>query len=78
MNSIFEIKKNSLRTGNIKTVKYGIETLSYRGPKTWTLVPDDIKNSKTLIEFKSKIKDWKPVGCDCKLCKTFIPSLGLL
>ena len=55
----------------------GIKTLSYWGSKTWRLVPDDIKNSKTLSEFKSKFNDWKPVRCNCKLCKTSIPKFIL-
>ena len=41
---------------NVSTVFHGTETLSYGGPKTWTLVPDSKKLSKTLIEFKAKIK----------------------
>ena len=68
----------TFRTNNVKTVKYGIETLSYRGPKMWSVVPESIKSSKTLLQFKSKIKAWKPVGCGCKLCKMYIPDLGFL
>ena len=65
-------------TSNIRTISNGTETISFRGPKTWSLVPKDIKNSKTLSEFKSKIKTWKPVGCMCRLCKTYIPNLGFI
>ena len=65
-------------TGNVRTTLYGTETISYRGPQIWIYVPNDIKNSKTLKEFKKKIKIWKPVGCTCRLCKKFIPSLGYL
>ena len=56
----------------VKTVNKGIETIRYRGPFTWKLVPMEIRNSKTLTAFKKKIKDWKPLGCTCRLCKTFI------
>ena len=85
MKNIFDVKRTTynlsgptLLTSNIKTVKYGMESPTYRGPKTWNLVPLSIRNSKTLSEFKSRIKVWKPVGCDCKLCKTYIPNLGFL
>ena len=37
--------------------------------KTWDMVPDDINNSKSLNEFKNKIKGWKPINCQCRLCK---------
>ena len=40
--------------------------------------PDGIKESNTLTEFKSKIKTWKPIGCECRLCKAFISNLGFL
>ena len=47
-------------TGNVRTTLYGTETISYRGPEIWKYVSNDIKNSKTLTEFKNKIKIWKP------------------
>ena len=65
-------------TYNIRTVNCGTETLSFRGPKTWDLLPDYIKEAESLNEFKIKIKAWKPVGCTCRLCKTYITSLGFL
>ena len=61
-----------------RTVNNGIETIRYRGPKTWDLVPIDIKKSKSLSEFKIKIKNWKPQGCTCRLCKIYISNLGFL
>ena len=38
-----------------RTVHYGTETINYRGPKTWEMLPQNIKVSKTLQEFKNKI-----------------------
>ena len=63
---------------NVRTVHNGTETVTYRGPKTWDMVPQDIKDSVSLAEFKSKIKLWEPNGCTCRLCKTFIPQLGFI
>ena len=65
-------------THNVHTVNYGTETLTYRGPKTWEMLPGNLKNAKSLTEFKNKIKTWKPEGCACRLCKTYIPNLGFL
>ena len=45
------------KTRNVHTVTYGTETISYLGPKIWSLIPDHIKTSSTLLEFKSKIKN---------------------
>ena len=64
LKSIFHVKTYNLRSGttlitrNVKTTKYCIETLSFRSPKLWTIVPDNIKNSTSLSEFKTKIKKW--------------------
>ena len=60
----------------VSTVNRGIETIRYRGPKTWAIVPQDIKMAPSLDIFKDKIKKWKPVDCDCRLCKTYIQGLG--
>ena len=86
LKSIFRVNSNpynlrsgsTLVTNNVKTVKYGIETLSFRGPKLWAIVPDIIKNSKSLSEFKCKIKKWRPTQCDCKLCCNYVPNLGYI
>ena len=62
----------------VRTVNKGIETIRYRGIKTWEILPSDIKHSKSLNEFRTKIKIWKPSSCTCRLCKTFIPNLGFI
>ena len=62
----------------VRTVNRGLETIRYRGPKTWELIPEEIKNSKSLSAFKEKIKEWKPLGCTCRLCKNYIRNLGYL
>ena len=61
-----------------RTVNYGIETLRFRGPVVWNLIPDHIKASKSLESFKSDIGNWKPEGCKCRLCKEYIPDLGYI
>ena len=47
--------KHTFQTYNVKSVYNGTETISFRGPMTWELVPNHIKASKSLSEFKSKI-----------------------
>ena len=71
-------KKPEFKTWNVQTVYCGTETLSFRGPKVWSIVPDDIKASNSLIEFKKKIKKWKPQGCICRLCKIYLPQIGFI
>ena len=53
----YKLRSNpEFKTSNIHSVLHGTETISFRGPKIWALVPPDIKNSKNLLEFKSKIR----------------------
>ena len=44
---------------NVKTVRYGLHTISYIGPEICDLVPKEMKQVTTLNEFKAKIKIWK-------------------
>ena len=46
---------NHFHTENIRTVYYGKETISFIGPKTWAMVPNEIKQSNSLNEFKRKV-----------------------
>ena len=70
--------KRSWESSNMRTVKYGTQTVRNMGPKTWDLVPTEIKESKSLCEFKKRIKRWKPNECTCRVCKTYICGLGFL
>ena len=86
MNEIFRDNKNphnlrhnpEFEGSNVHSVYNGTETIAYRGPITWAMVPVEIRSSKTLAIFKEKINSWKPAGCTCRLCKLFIPNLGFL
>ena len=59
----------------VKKVNTGLETIRYRGPKTWELIPDEIKNCISLDLFKEKIRKWKP-KCDCRLCLDYVKGFG--
>ena len=86
MNTLFTKKtyqhdlrqKRSWESFSDRTVRYGKETLRNMGPKIWDLVPIGIKISQSLLEFKQKIKMWRPTKCPCRLCKTYIHGLGYL
>ena len=61
---IFETKSNyynmrnapTFSSRNIKTVRYGLQTISYMVPKIWKLVPTKMKQIPILNELKAKIK----------------------
>ena len=70
--------KTTLKISNVKSVYNGTETISFRGPQIWSAVPESIKQSQSLAEFKMEIKKWKPVGCMCRLCKTYVKQIGFI
>ena len=86
MNSIFPKSKNpyNLRTNNpfqtynVHSVYKGTESILVIGPKTWAIVPDEIKNCSSLTDFKRKINQWKPVGCTCRICRPCVHELGFI
>ena len=47
---------NSFKRRRVKSVWHGTESVSYLGPKIWDLVPNEIKESKSLNAFKFKIE----------------------
>ena len=75
----FNLRKNrGFRPDNPKTVYYEAKTISVLGPKLRIILPDEYKNSISLKEFETKIKNWVPLNCPCRLCKTYIQNFGFI
>ena len=76
MNDILTLDQNgsyNLRSGvtitrrNIRTNKFGFETISRIAAVLWGHLPNNIKNSDSLNNFKHKIKQSTPDKCPCKI-----------
>ena len=87
MNDILTLDENAsynLRSGvtvtrrNIRTNKFGFETITTIGAVLWRNLPNDIKNSDSLNIFKHRTKQWTPDNCPCKICRNFIKNLGYI
>ena len=72
--------RNSLICGSykIKTVRYGTETITYLGPKIWSIIPNEIRESASLETFRQKIKLWKPIAVHVALAKKYIANVGFV
>ena len=70
--------KFPFKTKNVRTVSYGTESLTFLAPKIWAIIPYEIKIVTSLDEFKRKIRQWKPINCPCRLCKTYVNNLGFV
>jgi hypothetical protein len=49
---------NKLTQKHFNTVTYGKRSFAYMGEKLWNCMPNEIKNSITLKEFKERLKTW--------------------
>ena len=76
MQDIYEIKSNYYNTRNaptfssrnIKTVRCGLQIISYMAPKIWNLVPKEMRQIPTLNE----------CNCPCRLCRTYLLQIGFI
>ena len=59
-----------LDSTNKRTVKYGTETDTYRGPQIWNLVLEKTKNKSYFDIFKKEIGKRKGEKCPCRIYKT--------
>ena len=86
MDSRFERRNGSYNLRNFqeflterkKLCIYGFETLTYRSPQLWSLLPEDIKEVESLKIFKKKVKTWIWYDCPCRLCKSYLQNIGFL
>ena len=66
---------SQFRRENIKAAHYGIQSVKFLGPKLWAVVPQNIKNCKSLQEFKRLIKVWKPMLALAECAKSTLQIL---
>ena len=77
--SPYDLHNNNLfKRSRVNSVWHGTESFSYLGPKMWDLVPNEIKKSKSLNDFKFKIKRWVPEGCSCTICIIYLGQVGFI
>ena len=85
MNSLFLFLENThniqtlqiISTSKKKTVRYGLEKVSYRSPFLWA--SHKITNLQVLyMPSKQKIRIRNAEICECWLCKHYTGNLGLV
>ena len=65
----------NLRNGHIlnprsaRTTYYGTNSILFRACQVWNILPLSIKQSQSLLEFKTNIKTLRNIECLCKICK---------
>ena len=56
----------------------GTESVSNLGPNIWDMGLEEYKTLNSLNSFKESIKNWVPINCPCRLCKTYAHGVGFL
>ena len=52
-----------------KSIRYGVNSLAFRGSLLWNNLPPQVKESQTLEEFKNRIKNLRSIRCTCTVCR---------
>ena len=74
-NCLYDLKNPRILVSKHKsTLKYGINTIAFKGPQIWQNIPLEIKNLESLSLFKSNVKEIQSLPCHCKICRSFIAS----
>ena len=63
----------------VKKVYIGENSLRSFGPIVWnTMLPKELKDCSSLVEFKNSIKSWIPNNCPCRLRKAYLRGVGFI
>ena len=61
-----------------RALKMGLETLKYRSPQLWSILPEKLRQINSLVQFKESVRKWDCIDCPCRLCKLYLPNIGFL
>ena len=86
MDFMFERRNNAYNlrdfhefaTKRKRTVKMGPDTLNYRSPQLWLILPESVRQMNSLAQFKECVRKWNCIDCPSRLCKLYLPNIGFL
>ena len=84
MKDLFKFHTNSIEKRTFIIPKANTEymgrlSLRWFGPVVWErMLPERYKSILLIEKFKEEIKRWIPENCLCRLCKTYIASVGFI
>ena len=79
LSELFETKCNHyfLRSGHqlilppTNTTTFGIRSLSFMGSLIWNKLPMNVKDAKTLLQFKTLLNNLATNICHCQICNIY-------
>ena len=84
MGSILKRRNNTYNVRNFqefetgRTVYFGLETISYRSPKLWSLLPEHMRQLDSIDQFKRSVRQWVCNTCLRRLRKVYLQNVGFL
>ena len=72
---MFERRNNAYNLRNFhefatkrkRTVKMGPDTLNYRSPQLWLILPESVRQMNSLAQFKECVRKWNCIDCPSRL-----------
>ena len=61
--------KDLVQLPDTRTLRYGNDSLAFRGSILWNTLPDKIKSANSVSHFKNNIEDWTGSKCNCLICR---------
>ena len=55
-----------------RTVYFGLETISYRSPQLWSLLPEHMRQLNSIDQFKRSVRQWVCNTCSSRLRKLYL------
>ena len=86
MSDIFKLRENTynlrnvhiFESQNLRTKKFGLDSIAYRASQLWKNVPEEIRNSTSLPIFKKKTKKVPLILCSYNCCRKYIHNVRCL
>ena len=84
MGSILKGRNNTHKVRNFQefeaerkiTVCFGLETIIYRSPQLWSLLPEHMRQLNSTDQFKRSVRHWVCNTCPCTFCKVYLQNVG--
>ena len=78
-NNTYNIRNfQGFETERKRTLYFGLETIRYRSPQLWSLLPEHTRQLNSLDQFKRSVRQWVCNTCPCRLCKLYLQNVGFL
>ena len=76
-NNTYNVRNfQEFETGRKRTVYFGLETISHRSPKLWSLLPEHMRQLDSIDQFKRSVTKWVCNTCPCRLGKVYLQNVG--